>query len=44
LGEAVGYAFGAGEAPARIAQYEYRRYLHVNARDRHAMERARFWE
>jgi hypothetical protein len=44
LGEAVGYALGAGDAPRRIAQYEYRRYLHVNARDRGAMERARFWQ
>lgn len=44
LGEAVGYAFGAGDAPERIARFEYRRDLHVNPRDRRAMESARFWE
>ena len=44
LGEAVGYAFGAGDAPQRIAHFEYHRDLHVNARDRQAMESARFWE
>ncbi|HJR54480.1 MAG TPA: glycosyltransferase [Gemmatimonadota bacterium] len=44
LGEAIGYAFGAGDAPQRIARFEYRRDLHVTARDRRAMEVARFWE
>jgi hypothetical protein len=44
VGEAVGYAFGAGEAPQRIARFEYHRDLHVNDRDRLAMETARFWE
>lgn len=44
LGEAVGYALGEGDAAERVARYEFRRDLHVNERDRRAMERARFWE
>ncbi|HET6617432.1 MAG TPA: glycosyltransferase [Gemmatimonadota bacterium] len=44
LGEAIGYAFGSGDAPRRVARYEFRRDLHVNARDRRALETARFWE
>lgn len=44
LGEAIGYAFGSGDAPRKVARYEFRRDLHVNARDRWALETARFWE
>ena len=44
LGEAAGYALGAGGAPRRIARYEFRRDLHLNPRDRHAIAAARFWE
>jgi hypothetical protein len=43
FGEAVGYALGSGEAPRRVARYHFRRDLHVNDRDRLAMESARFW-
>ena len=44
LGEAVGYALGPGEAPRRVATYEFRRDLHVTPRDRRELEQARFWE
>jgi hypothetical protein len=44
LGEAVGYALGEGDAPERVARYEFRRDLHVTDRDRRSLERARFWE
>ena len=40
LGEAVGYAFGPGDAPRRIRPYESRRDLHVNERDRRAIARS----
>jgi hypothetical protein len=44
LGEAVGYAFGEGDAPQQVARYEFRRDLHVSERDRQALASARFWE
>jgi hypothetical protein len=44
LGEAVGYAFGPGEAPQKVARYEFRRDLHVTDGDRRALETARFWK
>jgi hypothetical protein len=44
FGEAVGYALGAGDAPRDVARFEFRRDLHVNERDRRALEDARFWE
>jgi hypothetical protein len=44
LGEALGYALGAGHAPREIARFEFRRDRHVNARDRRVLESARFWE
>ena len=40
LGEAMGYAFGPGDAPRRIRPYESRRDLHVNERDRRAIARS----
>jgi hypothetical protein len=43
-GEAAGYALGPGSAPAQVSRYEFVRGRHVNARDRAAMESARFWE
>ncbi|MGH7588014.1 MAG: glycosyltransferase family 2 protein [Gemmatimonadota bacterium] len=44
IGEAAGYLFGPGEAPARVSPYEFRRDRHVTSRDRAAMAEARFWE
>jgi hypothetical protein len=43
-GEAVGYAFGPGNAPCKVSAYEFHRDRHVNARDRQAMAEARFFE
>lgn len=37
LGEAVGYALGAGDARERYSSYEMKRYLHVVAADRERM-------
>lgn len=44
IGEATGYLFGPGTAPARVSPYEFRRDRHVTERDRAAMASARFWE
>jgi len=44
IGEATGYLFGPGAAPARVSPYEFRRDRHVTDRDRTAMADARFWE
>lgn len=41
-GEAVGYLFGPGSAPARVSPYEFRRDRHVTETDREAMAGARF--
>ncbi len=43
IGEATGYAFGAGRAPRRVSRYEFFRDRHVNAADREAMANAAFW-
>ena len=43
FGEAIGYALGPGDAPIAMRGYEFRRDLHVNARDRRAIESARSW-
>jgi GT2 family glycosyltransferase len=40
LGEATGYAFGAGNAPRRYSEFEFRRDRHVTPRDRAAMAAA----
>ena len=37
LGEAIGYALGAGDARERYSSYEMKRYLHVVAADRERM-------
>lgn len=44
IGEAAGYLFGPGAAPARVSPYEFRRDRHVTPRDRAAMADARFWK
>jgi hypothetical protein len=44
IGEATGYLFGPGAAPAKVSPYEFRRDRHVTDRDRTAMADARFWE
>jgi hypothetical protein len=42
-GEMIGYLLGSGDAPERVSAYEFHRDEQVNARDRAAMARARFW-
>jgi hypothetical protein len=44
VGEAVGYLFGAGDAPVRVSEYEFHRTRHVTKADRAAMAQARFAE
>jgi len=44
IGEAMGYLFGAGDAPVRVSEYEFHRTRHVTTADRAAMARARFAE
>ena len=44
VGEAMGYAKGAGTAPLRMHDYEMLRHRHLTARDREEMALARFWE
>jgi hypothetical protein len=44
VGEAMGYLFGAGDAPVRVSEYEFHRTRHVTSADRAAMAQARFAE
>ena len=44
VGEAMGYAKGAGTAPLRMHDYEMLRHRHLTERDRQEMAGARFWE
>ncbi len=37
LGQMAGYAFGAGDAPARLARFEYQRVRHLTPGDRRAV-------
>jgi hypothetical protein len=44
IGEAIGYAKGAGTAPERMHTYEILRHRHLTERDKQEMAQARFWE